>query len=86
MAEASLRRVDALLDDLRLGTVSPPSLSDELTVVLVTSFTEACPSTTLIEAVVASFGFVEGLEACRLIIVCDGCTRMNLRTSGFGPS
>ena len=48
------------------------SLADEVTIVLATSFIEACPATNLIEAVVESFGFVPGLDACRLVVVCDG--------------
>ena len=51
---------------------SDDSLAREVTVVLATSYTAACPSTNLIEAVVRSFGFVPGLDACRLIVVCDG--------------
>lgn len=47
-------------------------LPDHLTIVLTTSFTASCPSTSLIEAVVQSFDFVPGLSQCRLVIVCDG--------------
>lgn len=47
-------------------------LSDEVTVVLTTSFTVACPSTALIEATLSSFAFVPGLEQCRTVIVADG--------------
>ena len=48
------------------------SLHDEVTVVLVTSYTPACPSTALIEATLASFAFVPGLTSCRTVIVADG--------------
>lgn len=47
-------------------------LSSELTVILATSFTAACPATKLIEATVSSFGFVGGLSSCRLVVVADG--------------
>ena len=52
--------------------MSPP-LHDEVTIILVTSFTAACPSTALIEATLASFAFVPGLEACRVGSVAGGC-------------
>jgi hypothetical protein len=59
-----------------VATLAPddpaPCLADNLTVIVCTSFTAACPATLLIEATLQSFGFVPGLERCRVVIVCDG--------------
>eukprot|EP01062_Namystynia_karyoxenos_P053479 TRINITY_DN43327_c0_g1_i1.p1 TRINITY_DN43327_c0_g1~~TRINITY_DN43327_c0_g1_i1.p1 ORF type:complete len:617 (+),score=122.35 TRINITY_DN43327_c0_g1_i1:85-1851(+) len=50
-----------------------PWVSDRLTVVLTTSVCPSNPSTQLLEAVLATFSCVPGLDAAKLVIVCDGC-------------
>ena len=54
------------------GQSSPIAVAEEVTVVLVTSYTGACPSTALIEATLSSFAFVPGLEEARTVICADG--------------
>ena len=52
------------------AAIAVPSL---LTVVVTTSPARCNPSLEMLETVVDSFKLVPGLEACRLIVVCDGC-------------
>jgi hypothetical protein len=59
-------------------------VSEEVTIVLVTSFTGACPSTNLIEATVSSFSLVPALAQCRIVIVCDGFRTSNRRRTKAG--
>ena len=61
-----------------------PVLHEEVTIILVTSFTAACPSTALIEATLSSFAFVPGLEQCRLVIVADGFVLSHRRRTKAG--
>ena len=51
--------------------VGGDGLSSELTVILTTSFTAACPATKLIEATVSSFG-LSAASPRRLVVVADG--------------
>jgi hypothetical protein len=51
------------------------ALSSRLGVVIVTSVVKSHPNTELMEKVVASFKRCRGLEACRIIIVCDGARK-----------
>ena len=46
----------------------------KLSIVLVTSPIPSNPSTQLLDTVINSFDLIDGLEACRLIIVADGIT------------
>ena len=46
-------------------------LIDALTVVLVTSAAPSAPSTLCVDAVISSLERIDGLSACRLIIMCD---------------
>mmetsp|Transcript_87770 Transcript_87770/g.200594 ORF Transcript_87770/g.200594 Transcript_87770/m.200594 type:complete len:330 (+) Transcript_87770:54-1043(+) len=47
-------------------------LREEMTVVVTTSATRSNPDTQLLRSVMHSFGLVDGLTACRTIVVCDG--------------
>ena len=47
-------------------------LGQRVTVILTTSPASDHPRTELLEQVMASFRFVDGLSRCRTIIVCDG--------------
>ena len=60
------------------------SLREEVTIVVVTSFTAACPSTALIEATLSSFAFVPELETCRCIVVADGFVASHRRRTKAG--
>lgn len=63
---------------------SAAELCSKVTVILVTSFTPACPATALIEATLASFAFVPGLELCSTVIVCDGYVASSKRRTKAG--
>jgi hypothetical protein len=47
-------------------------LRDSVTVVITTSPASDHPRTELLEQVLESFRFVEGLARCKTVIVCDG--------------
>lgn len=47
-------------------------MASRLTVVITTSPASDHPRTELVEQVLGSFSFVDGLASCRTIIVCDG--------------
>ena len=49
-----------------------PDLASRLTVVITTSPANDHPRTELLEQVLGSFHYVEGLASCRTIVVCDG--------------
>lgn len=49
-------------------------LAEDVTVLVTTSFVRSHPSTELIDIVLGSFSLVPGLDACRMVVVCDGCT------------
>jgi len=53
------------------------SLKDKLTVLLSTSPVGRHPATDLIEEVIGSMSLAQGVQGCRLIIVCDGCRTEN---------
>lgn len=47
-------------------------LSDFLTIIITTSLIKSHPSTYVIDQVIESFNFIDGLNDCKKIIICDG--------------
>ena len=53
-------------------TAHSRDLRDSVTVVITTSPASDHPRTELLEQVLGSFRFVDGLARCKTVIVCDG--------------
>jgi hypothetical protein len=69
---ARLRECDTQWATSLPAILAERSASDLLTVVLTTSACPLHPSTWCLETVLASFRRVPGLDACRIVVVCDG--------------
>eukprot|EP01064_Diplonema_japonicum_P037781 TRINITY_DN8965_c1_g7_i1.p1 TRINITY_DN8965_c1_g7~~TRINITY_DN8965_c1_g7_i1.p1 ORF type:complete len:429 (+),score=74.85 TRINITY_DN8965_c1_g7_i1:59-1288(+) len=71
----------SILDEIDENPAGPFSFEKQLTIVVTTSPTQSNPEVTLIDAVLSTFKVVEGLDQCRLVVVCDGCDIANETTS-----
>ena len=47
------------------------NLSDFLTIIITTSPIKSHPSTYILDQVIESFNFIDGLNDCKKIIICD---------------